>query len=149
LKIRALLALVALAGLGLGGLVLWRRSAEYSRKAWIAENDLSIAQEYLEPEEEALRDEGLSRMFLEDMAMQMAEGGGKSARQREFLAMVARSVAEGTAHDRVATLAAFHRRRAAYYEARLAKYRHAARRPWLSVAADPPPPEIPAEFAFP
>ncbi len=64
LRIRSLLILMAIIGLILGGVILVRRSTEYRRLAWIAENDEGLCLEYLEEVTEAASDEEFSREFL-------------------------------------------------------------------------------------
>jgi hypothetical protein len=130
LRLRSLVILIALAGVCLGGVVLWRRSLDYSRLAWIAENDEAEAREFLREAAEVADDEELSREFL------MMRAGHVRPRH-------------GAATEQVATLATFFRRRLNHYVSLVAKYRRGARHPWLFVPPDPPLPEVPAEFALP
>jgi hypothetical protein len=122
--------LIALAGICLGRVVLWRRSLEYSRLAWIAENDEAEAKEFLKEAAEVADDEELSREFL---MMRVSH-----VRPRH-----------GAAREQVATLVTFVRRRLEHYVSSVAKYRRATRRPWLFVPPDPPLPEVPTEFSLP
>ena len=124
LRLRSLLILIALAGICFGVAALWWRSTEYSRKAWISENDLEIGREYLEMAAEAIDEES----------------------SKEFLTMHSLPMGKGPAADQVAILVRFVRRRNEHYASLVAKYRRAARYPWHPVAPDPPLPEIPPEI---
>jgi hypothetical protein len=88
-------------------------------------NDEALAKEWLVMASEVANDEEASRGYL--------------------LATVQR-IGQGAATEQLATLATFFRRRLDYYVSLVAKYRRAARQPWLSVPSDPPMPEIPTEF---
>lgn len=126
LRLRSLLVLVALAGVCLSGVNLWRHSVAYSRSAWIAEESEGGCREQLEMIEEATGNEELCRLLLTE--------------QFHY-------TGQATAVEGVAQLARFYRQRSDHYASLAAKYRRAARRPWLVVPPDPSLPEVPAEFA--
>jgi hypothetical protein len=125
-RLRSLLGLVVLAAVCLGGVNLWRRSAEYSRSAWIAEESEGSCKEQMEMIEEVAGNEELCRQLLTE--------------QYHY-------TGQATAVEGVAKLARFYRQRGDHYASLVAKYRRAARQPWLVVPPDPPLPEVPAEFA--
>jgi type II secretory pathway pseudopilin PulG len=130
LRLRSLVVLIVLGGLCLGGVVLWRRSVEYSRLAWIAENDEAEARQFLADAAAVADDEEASQGFLMMVAMHVRPQ-------------------PGAAKEQLARLTTFMRHRLDHYASLASKYRRAARRPWLLVLRDPPLPEIPAEFAVP
>jgi hypothetical protein len=75
------------------------------------------------------------------------EVAGNEELCRQLLTEQFHYTGQATAVAGVAKLARFDRQRIDYYASLVAKYRRAARPPWLVVAPDPPLPEVPAEFA--
>jgi hypothetical protein len=127
LRLRSLVILILIGGVCLGGLVLWRRSVEYIRLAWIAENDEAEATQFLAEAEQAAEDEESSQGFLMVVAMHVRPQ-------------------PGAAKEQLARLTTFMCRRLDHYAGLASKYRRASRPPWLFVPPDPALPEYPAEF---
>jgi hypothetical protein len=140
-RVRALLILVALAGISAGGIVLWGRSVEYVRRAESADSHEkscdNLAKRWFAVGPDNLN---LSRGY--DYGI-LPPHPDDSQRVAELLAKLPPPSPEELKAflDSARRTGASSERRRDYYAALRRKYCRAARYPWLPVSPDPPEPE--------
>ena len=131
-RLRTLMILVMLAGVGVGGLVFWRRAAEYRRFAeqWgplerLSEESLQIAVSRFEATK--VRRERVLKLVASEPEY------GRHLSEYNLVLMDEAKLAADSAERARTDLT--------YVRSMRLKYDRAARYPFLPVAADPPEPE--------
>ncbi len=141
-RLRTLLVLVVLAGVSVGGYVLWRRSAEYRKRASDMEVQEIAMGELADSMSKRARATGLDADRIEsgpDNDDFIVTYSHTPMVHKTTMAAVLADMREQVSHNLYsATRYVRHRR---HYASLKKKYRRAARYPWLPVAPDPPEPE--------